>query len=110
MKLGSETGNAINHVYSSLKTPEPEVGMGATILCWSDRHAATIVKVTKCQIHVQQDKARIVNGDIYSGCSYAFERDENAPVVIFRKTKRGWRNGGYCLLPGRREEYYDPSF
>jgi len=27
--------------------PTPEVGMGATELCWSDRHALTIVQVRK---------------------------------------------------------------
>lgn len=43
MKLGRETGSLINHLLSHSKEPAPAVGMGATILGWSDRHPATVV-------------------------------------------------------------------
>jgi len=109
MKLGTETGSVTNHIYSQCPT-EPEVGMGATILSWTDRHAATIVKVTRCQVHVQRDEAKVVGGDYYTGFSYEYERNPKASVLIFRKTKKGWNFKGYGLLVGERDQYCDPSF
>ena len=46
LSLGSETGSLINHVISGTTNLAPAVGMGVTILGWSDRHAATIVEVS----------------------------------------------------------------
>ena len=109
MKLGKNTGSVMNHIYSQCPT-EPEVGMGASILAWSDRYAATIVKVTKCQVHVQRDTAKVVGGDYYGGFKYEYHRNPEAPVVVFRKTKRGWSAKGYGLLVGVRQEYVDPTF
>ena len=44
-------------------TPETaKVGDGATIVLWSDRHACTIVKVTKAFVWVQRDNA-VLSGD-----------------------------------------------
>ena len=63
MRLGRETNSITNWMLSTTKgAPEPVVGMGATILMWTDRHAATIVKVTPCTIHVKRDKAIRVDG------------------------------------------------
>lgn len=45
MKLGTQTGSLVNHIYGSSANPVPEVGMGCTVLGWTDRHAATIVEV-----------------------------------------------------------------
>ncbi len=44
MKLGTQTGSVINHLHSRavIGQPEPVVGMGATMLLWSDRRACTI--------------------------------------------------------------------
>mgnify|MGYP001576962564 CR=1 FL=1 len=41
LRAGTQTGSLINHLMSGSKGAEPEVGMGATILGWSDRHPAT---------------------------------------------------------------------
>jgi hypothetical protein len=93
--------------------PEPKVGMGATILCWTDRHAATIVRVTKAQVHVRQDKAtRIDKNGMSESQEYAYETDPTAEVEIFRLTKRGYRKagGGSALRIGDRDEYHDYSF
>ncbi len=89
------------------------VGMGATIVMWSDRHAATIVKVTRTQIHVQQDNARRIDGNgvsIYQ--EYEYTPNPKAKIIVYRKTKRGYREtgGGSWLRIGEREEYYDPDF
>ena len=47
MKLGTQTGSLTNHIYSRavIGQPNPEIGMGATVLCWTDRHAATITAI-----------------------------------------------------------------
>jgi hypothetical protein len=112
MKLGSETGSVINHLLAcSIGQPEAEVGMGATVCYWTDRHAATIVKVTKCTIHVQEDIAtRTDDLGMGDSQSYSYSPDRSAPVIIFRKTKRGWKAGGMSLLIGVRDHHYDYSF
>ena len=47
MRPGTDTGSAMNALYSRMTKgqPEPVVGMGATILAWTDRYAATIASV-----------------------------------------------------------------
>ncbi len=112
MRIGSETGSLCNHLLSgTVGEPTPKVGMGATILMWTDRHAATIVKVTPTQIHVRRDKATRVDKNGLSECQeYIYEEDSAADVEIFRKTKRGWRRSGVALRIGDRREYHDFSF
>jgi hypothetical protein len=112
MRLGSETGSAMNHVYTTSAQPEPEVGMGATMCSWTDRHAGTIVKVTPCQVHVQEDIAKRTDENGMSECQrYEYTPNPRAPVTIFRHTKRGWRSKcGKGLMIGVRMEYYDYSF
>jgi len=111
MKLGSETGSLMNHVMTGNNQPEPKVGDGATICGWTDRHAATIIKVTRCTVTVQQDKATRIDNNGMSECQiYQYEADPKGSVHTFRKTKNGWKSKGYGLLIGHRQEYYDYSF
>jgi hypothetical protein len=114
MKAGRDTGSLINHMMSYGSGVKPEVGMGATILCWTDRHAGTIVKVTPSQVHVQHDKAtRVDKNGMSEAQEYRYEADPNGSVEVFRwsKKKNGYRNAaGNGLLVGRREGYYDFSF
>jgi hypothetical protein len=111
MRLGSETGSVMNHLMTGGSQPEPAVGMGATICCWTDRHAATIVKVTRCQIHVQEDIATRIDNNGMSECQqYEYRPDPNGAVIVFRKTKRGWKSKSGGLLIGTRRHYYDFSF
>lgn len=111
MRIGSETGSLMNHLMAGGRI-EPAVGMGATILCWTDRHAATIVRVTRCQVHVQYDNAKRTDENGMSECqTYAYTPNPNGAVVVFRKTKRGWRSRcGNGLLVGERCHYHDFSF
>lgn len=114
MKLGTETASLTNYLMSgTVGAPEPAVGMGATILMWTDRHAATIVKVTRTQVHVQRDTATRVDDNGQSEVQdYIFTPDTKAPVEVFRKTKTGYRmaGGGSSLRIGERDEYHDYSF
>ena len=112
MKAGTQTGSLTNHVYSRMVSPTPAVGMGATILLWTDRDAATIVRITPTQIHVQRDIAkRLGTIEMSEDQDYAYSADSTAPIVIFRKTKRGWKDTCGCgLLIGTRDHYHDYSF
>jgi len=116
MKLGTETGSLINHIAAREIGPLPAVGMGATILAWSDRYAATIIYVSKSRklVRVQHDRSRRTddNGGFSENQSYEYSRDPNGSVETFRLGKRGWRKqgGGFGLLIGHREKYRDPHF
>ena len=112
MKLGTETDSVINHIYANSIAVWPQIGMGCTELCWTDRHAGTIVRVTRTQIHVQRDIATRVDGNGMSESQeYSYAPDKGATVCIFRWTKRGYRNSkGNGLLVGVRKEYHDYSF
>ena len=134
MKLGSQTGSVINHLYSRavIGQPKPKVGMGCTLLGWTDRHAGTITKVTEyCgkvwlyEIEVANDDAKIVKGSAFDGTAeyeytpgagchhrFAFHRKRQEWIGVIRNPVTGKLNQarGYGLRIGERETYYDPSF
>jgi hypothetical protein len=132
LKLGSGTGSLVNHLQSraTLGQPEPTVGMGATILLWTDRHAGTIVEVTKDKagrtlIGVQEDDSKVVKGSTMDGSAeYEYSRRPSAPVRYWRLNAKGfWESivkneetgrwnkvDGNGLRIGDRNEYRDPCF
>lgn len=134
MKLGSQTGSLINHLHSigAIGQPKPKVGMGCTLLGWTDRHAGTITKVTEyCgktwlyEIEVARDTATVVAGSAHdgsavyeytpgTGCNrtFGFNLRKQEWVEVFRNQATGKLNQarGYGLRIGERETYYDPSF
>lgn len=121
MHLGTQTGSLVNHIYSSANIPAPVVGMGATILMWSDRHAGTVVEVrADGSFTVQRDKATRADSNGMSDCQeYTYEPDPNGPRYDFAPVKRGKAKGairengrkdGYGIILGRRDEHYDFSF
>lgn len=113
MKLGTETGSVINHVITRGGTAVvPTVGMGATMCGWSDRYPATIVKITPTQIHVQEDHAvRTDTNGMSESQDYTYTPNPAARIMVFRRTKRGYRSAeGRGLVVGVREKYYDFSF
>lgn len=130
MKLGSETGSLVNHIQSraTVGQPVPEVGMGATILGWTDRYPATIVKVEvvkgRTYVIVQKDDAKMISGNYYNPGEYEYTRNYNAPYQAWRtnkdglwegtvynvRTKRWIKNRGDGLRIGERDRYNDPSF
>lgn len=115
--------------------PHPEVGMGATVSFYSDRHAGTIVEVSKNgkRIVVQEDKATLVNhfqsgepdalqfspGGFFGHTSgqqrYTYEPDPTGKMYVatLRKDHR-WRvrdaDGGMHVHVGRRSHHYDYNF
>ena len=137
MKLGTETGSFINHLQarSTIGQPTPEVGMGATMLLWTDRVAGTITKVTELggskrwtyEIEVKRDVSNVVSGSGHDGSAkYEYQSAPWATPHHFRCERDGgrWRevrendkgnlvlvsSGGRGLRIGEREEYRDPSF
>lgn len=112
MKLGTETGSLINHVMSGSSSQAPAVGMGATLLEWTDRTACTIVAVTPCTVTVQADNAKRIDNNGMSECQeYEYSPNPNSITMKFRKNKRGeWRGKHGYLAIGYRRQYYDYSF
>jgi hypothetical protein len=95
---------------------EPEIGMGATIVMWSDRLACTIVQITHGgkRIVIQRDTISwIPNPSAPS--SPIFQYSPNPQGGIYHATKR--KDGSYRLTRkttmvwiGTRQEYYDRDF
>ncbi|CPW67078.1 hypothetical protein [Mycobacteroides abscessus] len=113
-------GSLHNMIAANTRSAAPQVGMGATIVMWSDRHAATIVGVSDSgsTVSVQRDRAtRTDNYGMSDSQSYAYSPNPEASIQAFtlRKTGRWVRRGepekgGTVLLIGQRDEYYDYSF
>ena len=130
-KLGTQTASVINHIMSrSTKgQPDPVVGMGATILHWTDRDAGTITKVfaigKDLAIEVQQDKAtRTDTNGMSEMQTYAYEADPNGARSTWRFKAGAWKQVRYSedtkrwrlveagggLQIGVRRAYHDFSF
>lgn len=132
MKLGTHTGSLMNHLHSrgTIGQPTPTVGMGATILGWTDRYPATITAVETYGkatiITIQEDHAMVVAGSTQDG-SAEYEYRPNSigsqskwrsigpdgawqSVYFNEETKRWKRTGERGLRIGEREAYRDPSF
>ena len=132
MKLGTETGSVINHLYSRMTKgqPDPEVGMGATICHWSDRSAGTIIAVEKDKqgrwlLQVQGDHYKVVSGSVHNGSAvYEYSPNPEGGISRYRFENERWcelrfnpesgrwnkAKSGNGLIIGRRDRYYDPSF
>jgi hypothetical protein len=131
MKLGSETGSLVNHVYSTQQRVEPEIGMGATLLSWTDRSAATVVAIERdksnnvVRFAVTMDLARVTSGGEHDGsATYDYISQQDGYKYWFRPAKDGrwehvalnpdskrWsKSKGNNILLGKRDHYRDPSF
>ena len=115
----AQYGSLFNRLMDNTEAPaDPQVGDGATILMWSDRHAATVIEVERfksgqragqvSRVTVQRDHAtRTDNHGMGDSQSYTYQRDPNGSVHVYRVTKDGRFPG---LLLGHRDEHYDFSF
>ena len=133
LRLGSGTGSFTNHLDSrSVRgEPEPYVGMGATTLHWSDRHACTIHKVEVIRgvtyVTVTHDNTtRIDKNGMSESQEYEYTPNPEGQAYVFKKhPKTGfWKlcvfnaetkrynqlTHGCGLKIGVRDEYYDYSF
>jgi hypothetical protein len=125
-------GSAINMIQSRavIGQPEPKVGMGATLLYWSDRKGATIIEVFypgqhTTMIVVQEDEAiRTDDNGMSESQSYVFKPNPKGQKHYFRKMRDGvwfevalneetgrWKKTkGTGLRIGERKAYHDFSF
>jgi len=127
MRLGTETGSLVNHVYSRTDSEPPYVGMPATLLLWTDRNPATVVDVNmkgRCIVVQEDDYKRVDSNGLSESQQYEYTRNPNGSVHIFRKNKKGeWvmhrlnletnrlvQARGAGLRLGSREKYHDFSF
>lgn len=119
MKLGTQTGSLVNHVISLVKSPRPEVGMGATLLMWTDRKAYTVIGVSPSgkTLLAQRDKAiRTDSNGMSEAQSYRFEPDPAAEKETYTLRANGeWHrvgesSKGATLVLGHRAAYHDFSF
>ena len=118
----SSYGSLVNNLYAREDGPEPQVGMGATYLGWSDRHAYTVIHVfSRKKIVIQRDKAtRTDTNGMSDSQSYAYESDRAGVTFIVTKRKDGaWRIAkdasrdievGQTVLIGHRDEHFDFSY
>lgn len=120
MQLGKDTGNVMSWVVGT--GGKPVVGEGATEVCWTDRHAYTVIEVSedgkRCVI--QRDKAIKNFQGMTDSQDYTYERDENGVKRELVFKWKAWRTDagkGYetrypkiNMQFGRRDEYYDFSF
>lgn len=115
------TNSLINAVMGAetIGQPSPTVGMGGTILMWTDRVAVTVIAVNtnKTRVVVQEDLAvRTDSNGLSEVQSYAYRPNPNGRTTVFTLRKNGaWVRAkepmtGTRLTLGRREAYRDPSF
>ena len=134
MNIGTQTNSLINNLYSrmTVNAPAPTVGMAATTLSWTDRHAATVTEVTELtskvwayEIKVIEDKILVISGSTHDG-SAKFETVPNPEgyEALYRMNRKtsAWTHGYINkntgrflkttsgLILGKRDHYVDPSF
>lgn len=106
MKLGTQTGSVINHLYSRATKgqPTPEVGMGVTLLSWTDRHAGTIQAVTvkgkALILEITEDEANVVKGSTFDGTAeYEYVQRPDSHRYMFRWNDAAgmWEEVGYAV-------------
>lgn len=98
MKLGTQTASVINHLHARgvIGQPEPEVGMGVTLLGWTDRNPGTIIEIftigKNLAVRVQRDDAKLVGGSMMSESQdYEFTPNPAAGTSVFmRETDGTW--------------------
>lgn len=112
------TGSLINNIMSNTRNHEPTVGMGATELCWTDRHAYTVTQVSSPKrIEVQQDTATRTDSDgMTDAQSYSYAPNPEGRKRVLTLRKNGsWHEVGTTMSDtpfsvGTRREYHDYSF
>lgn len=112
-------GSLVNMLSGTPATYVPKVGDGATELCWSDRHAYTVVEVVSpTHVVVQQDTVtRTDKNGMSESQQYSYQANPDAPRkhVTLRRNGRWVLQGesqknGTKFAMGDRREYHDYSF
>ena len=115
LALGTQTASLSNHLLSGTKgQPTPEVGMGITILMWTDRQPATITRVSKSGkvFWFKRDHAerRDANGMSESQTYEFFPNPEATEERASLRKNGAWKCGSGQVRLGSRDKYHDYSF
>lgn len=113
-------GSLVNALSGTRPGTLPEIGMGATVLMWSDRYAATVVGVSQSgkRLVVQEDRAEPL---LPSGPglvqNYRITPNPDGRLTTFTLRQNGqWvakgsaMQTGMRLALGYRDSYHDYSF
>lgn len=108
------------HNFAAQASAVPAVGMGATVLYYTDRSAVTIIEVRKNgrEVLVQEDFAdRTDNNGMSESQSYSYRPNPNGLKVAYSLRNNGtWvkvgdsARSGLRLQIGTRNHYHDYSF
>lgn len=91
----------------------PRVGQPATVCYWSDRHAATVVAVSKTgyKVTVREDRAvRTDDNGMSDVQSYRYEPDPSGREHTYYRRASGYRDEATRLVLGARNSYHDYTF
>lgn len=130
MRLGTETGSLMNHLMANVVAEEIKIGVGATVLGWTDRSPATVIGVERkgksIYVTVQYDNyKRTDSNGMSESQEYEYTPDPEGATRTFRSTNGGgwvtvvfnsvtnrWSKSmsGCGLVIGQRERYNDFSF
>lgn len=116
MRLGKDTANVVSSFMGSCQQPEPVVGMGATVLMWTDRCAGTIgwVSASGHKLVVQEDAATRTDANGMSDSQeYAYAPDPDGKTWVFTRRRDGKyreKGGRTGLGLGYRRKFHDFSF
>lgn len=109
-------GSLINRLSEAGEKPWA-VGDGATILMWSDRHAATVIEASARKVTVQEDTStRTDSHGMSDAQSYEFSPNPNGMTRTYTLRKNGrWVAEGSGMHSGEslgrgRSTYHDYSF
>jgi hypothetical protein len=108
-------GNLINRLMESSTQTTPVVGMGATLISYSDRAAATVIEVINQNlIKVQRDTSTRIDSLGMTDCqTYEYAPNPKGGVEVYRRNKHGkWvsKYSSQSLVLNRRDTYHDYSF
>ena len=114
MKIGTDTNSFVNAILSGTKgQPAPVVGMGVTLLHWTDRSAGTITRVAPSgkTFWFREDRAiRTDSNGMSEMQSYRHEPDPNSRERRARLRSGAWKSEGTRIRVGDRNTYHDFSF
>lgn len=112
-------GSLQNRLAERSRQPEPEVGMGATEMFYTDREPYEIIEVKDSRhITVRSMSCKRIDNNGMSECQdYEYAPDPNGRIATLFKTKQGrwvervgksYSCNGWAI--GYAEKYYDFSF
>lgn len=109
-----------NIIENNYQSAQPAIGMGATELLYSDRHAYTVIAVAASgkRATIQQDTSiRSDQNGMSDSQSYRYEANPDGALKEIKLYRDGhWHiytpgyGKGSVVMLGGRQEYYDYSF